>query len=95
MSTNVATVSEERAMTGDPGSHSHPREPDSARSRSVHVNAANIFASDPNGDPIEFRDDENDHEPVDNLAAPVGIISAVVVGLILWAMIILVIYWLK
>lgn len=82
-------------MTGGAGSHSQPREPDSPRPRSVHVNATNLFASDQNGDPIEFSDDESDQEPVDNLAAPVGIISAVVVGLILWAIIILVIYWLK
>lgn len=82
-------------MADGPDSRSQPREPDSPHSRSVHVNAMNIFASDPNGDPIEFSDDEHDHEPVDNLAAPVGIISAVVVGLLLWAIIILVIYWLK
>ncbi|MGH2548453.1 MAG: hypothetical protein ACRDHN_03640 [Thermomicrobiales bacterium] len=59
------------------------------------MNAMNVFASDPNGDPLEFSDDEQGQEPIDNLAAPVGIIAAVIVGLVLWAGIFLIIYWVK
>lgn len=82
-------------MTGGPSSHSQPDESDHPHSRSVHVNASNIFANDPNGDPIEFSNDDDPDEPIDNLAAPVGILSAVVVGLLLWAIILLVIFWIK
>lgn len=82
-------------MTGGPASHSQPREPDHPRPPSVHVNAVDLFASDPNGEPIEFSDDQDGNEPIDNLAAPVGILTAVAVGLLLWVVILVVFLWIK
>lgn len=88
-------ISKDQAMTGGPASYKQSREPERTSAQDTYVNAVHVFANDPNGEPIGFDDDENGNDPIDNLAAPVGIITAVIVGLLLWALILLLIVWLK
>jgi len=88
-------IAKDRTMAGSSAPHQPPREPEKTPSNDTHVNAVHIFASDPKREPLSFDDEENGNEPVDNLSAPVGIITAVIVGLLLWALILLIIVWLK
>jgi hypothetical protein len=81
-------------MAGGLAADQQPREPERTTSQDAYVHAVHVFANDPEGQPPKLDNDMNGSEPVDNLAAPVGIITAVIVGLLLWAIILLVIVWL-
>lgn len=90
-------VSRDRVMAGRPASNQQSGEPERNPQPDAYLNAMHAFANDPDGEPLGFDkgNDEDEDEPVDNLAAPVGIITAVIVGLLLWTVILLVIVWLK
>jgi len=84
-------------MNGGPtpqsqGPNSQPQE-----RRRPNLHALNAFAAGPERErePLDLGDDDENGDPVDNLAASVGIISAVVIGLVLWAIILGLFLWLK
>ncbi len=81
-------------MNGGPSPKSQSPDARPPEPRLAHLHALGSFTGDPEREPLDFGDDDNG-APVDNLAASVGILSAVAIGLLLWVIILLLVLWLK
>lgn len=54
------------------------------------------LAASPEREPPRYTsDDARDDDPEDSLAASVGIITAVLIGLVLWAIILGLVFWVR